>query len=248
MIGSILRFSSGKDGEEAKADDIAEDAVSEDVANESHSSVNNFTEDDSSENNANVNNASKNNRTTSQASSDEVISDNDPDDSVKDHLNQDESAPAVEPEPLPEIEAPVTREKHYTLDELGDITHRILADENIEVSKVKPFIWSVIDAYTDRFQAFPFDAQKALFNYLELDERPGSELKELVKGIEALYEKQQGEPMRKPGLSAKESEPPLKPLITDMRTQEELLDEELKELRETLKYAAMVGERLDDTI
>ena len=226
MIGSLLRFSSGKDGEETKSDNVAEDAVMEDDANEGDSSENHTSD-----------RPGENNQITSHASSDEVVADNELDDVVED-----------EPEPLPETDTSSIREKHYTLDELGEITRRTLADQNIEVSKVKPFIWSVIEAYTDRFQAFPFDVKKALFNYLELDERPGAELIELVERIEALYEKQQGQPMRKPESPVKAPEPPMAPLITDMPTLEELLDEELKELRETLKYAAMVGERLDDTI
>ena len=237
MIGSLLRFSSGKDGEETKSDNVAEDAVMEHDASESYVGEDNVDVNDSSENHTSDNLPGENNQITAHASSDEVVPDNELDDVVVD-----------EPELLPRTEATSTREKHYTLDELGEITRKTLADENIEVSKVKPFIWSVIEAYTDRFQAFPFDVKKALFNYLELDERPGAELIELVERIEALYEKQQGQPMRKPESPVKAPGPPMAPLITDMPTLEELLDEELKELRETLKYAAMVGERLDDTI
>jgi hypothetical protein len=236
LIGSLLRFSSGKDGEEVKRNDVVEDVRTGGDSNESDTSENHPSDDK---------------EVTSGSSSDVAVPETEPDDSIQADSNQDEPSPAVEPQPLPETETYVTRQKDCTLDELGEITRRTLADENLEVSKVKPFIWSVIEAYTDRFQAFPFDARKALFNYLELDERPGTELIELVKRIEVLYEKQQGEPMRKPESSIKESEPPvaaLKTEKTDMPTHEQLLDEELKELRETLKYAAMVGERLDDAI
>ena len=118
MIGSLLRFSSGKDGEETKSDDIAEDAVMQEDAGESYAGEDNADVNDSSDNDS-----GENNQITSRASSDEVIPDNELDDVVED-----------EPELLPKTETSRTRGKHYTLDELGEITRRTLADQNIEVS------------------------------------------------------------------------------------------------------------------
>ena len=57
---------------------------------------------------------------------------------------------------------------------------------------------------------------------------------DLVKQLEKLYKKQYGRPMR---------EPEQQIITEDIRAQ--TLDDEINELRETLKYAAIVGERLD---
>ena len=121
-------------------------------------------------------------------------------------------------------------EKQLTLDDLTVITRDMLMDRNLEVSKVRPFFWTLVEAYVDRFQVFPFDFVKAMFNYVELQNYPAEDLRELVKQIESLYEKQYGKPMRK---------------TTQLVSKDEVLDDEIKELRETLKYAAIVGERMD---
>ena len=60
--------------------------------------------------------------------------------------------------------------KHLSLDELTQISRSMLMDKNLEVSKVRPFFWTMVETYVDRFQVFPFDAVKALFSYLELNE------------------------------------------------------------------------------
>ncbi|UCB54522.1 MAG: hypothetical protein JSW45_11355 [Thiotrichales bacterium] len=122
-----------------------------------------------------------------------------------------------------------------SLDELAEISRSMLLDENLEVSKVRPFFWTMVETYVDRFQIFPFDAIKALFSYLELHEYPEEEMRELVKRLEKLYKKQHGRPMQ-------ESEPVPDSDENGVPT----LDEEINELRETLKYAAIVGERLGD--
>ena len=125
--------------------------------------------------------------------------------------------------------------KHLSLDDLSKISRNVLKDKNLEVSKVRPFFWALVEAYVERFQVFPFDAGKALFSYLELHEYPEEQLRDLVKQLEKLYKKQYGRPMR-------ESE---QQIITE-DTRAQTLDDEINELRETLKYAAIVGERLDD--
>ena len=231
MIGSLLRFSSGKDGEEVK----------ENNAGEKNTIEGNSGEHDTGDNDTGSVGDDVTDEELPEASSDAVMPEADVTESVQAQSQKNAPEQRAEAETGP----PLTRGKHFTLDELGEITRRTLADEHIEVSKVKPFIWSVIEAYTDRFQSFPFDASKALFNYLEINERPGDELKELVRQIELLYEKQQGEPMRDPEKTVKVSES--HEVRKSMPLHDEFLDDELKELRETLKYAAMVGERLDDT-
>ena len=122
-----------------------------------------------------------------------------------------------------------------SLDELAEISRSMLLDENLEVSKVRPFFWTMVETYVDRFQIFPFDAIKALFSYLELHEYPEEEMRELVRRLEKVYKKQYGRPMH-------ESE---KAPASDENGAPSL-DEEIRELRETLKYAAIVGERFDN--
>ena len=124
--------------------------------------------------------------------------------------------------------------KHLSLDDLSKISRNMLMDKSLEVSKVRPFFWTLVEAYVERFQVFPFDAGKALFSCLELHEYPEEQLRDLVKQLEKLYKKQYGRPMR-------ESEQQI--ITEDIRAQ--TLDDEINELRETLKYAAIVGERLD---
>lgn len=126
---------------------------------------------------------------------------------------------------------------HLSLDDLSRITQNMLLDKNLEVSKVRPFFWDMIETYVERFQVFPFDARKALFSYLELHEYPEEQLRDLVKQLEKLYKKQYGRPMR-------ESEQ--QPVSSDTGAQ--TLDDEINALRETLKYAAIAGERLDGKI
>lgn len=123
--------------------------------------------------------------------------------------------------------------KNLSLDDLSTISRNLLMDKNLEVSKVRTFFWTMIETYVDRFQVFPFDAIKALFSYLELHEYPEEQLRDLVEQLEKRYKKQYGRPMR---------ESDQLPAIGEHG---QLLDDEISELRETLKYAAIVGERLD---
>lgn len=120
---------------------------------------------------------------------------------------------------------------HIGLEDLCVITRNILMDDNLEVSRIRPFFWTMVEIYVDRFQVFPFDAIKALFSYLELHAYPEAQLRELTKQLEQLYEKQHGGPMREPA---------------KLPARHELLEDEINELRETLKYAAIVGERIEN--
>lgn len=123
--------------------------------------------------------------------------------------------------------------KYLSLDELSKISRNVLMDKNLEVSKVVPFFWNMIGIYIDRFQVIPFDAVKALFSYLELHDYPDKRLHGLVDQLEKRCKKQYGMSMRESDQLAASNE------------SVQLLDDEISELRETLKYAAIVGERVD---
>ncbi len=123
---------------------------------------------------------------------------------------------------------------HLSLDDLSTISRSMLMDENLQVSKVRPFFWAMVEAYVGRFQVFPFDAVKALFSYLELHEYPEDQLRDLINQLEMLYQKQYGKPVREPEQQ-----------LASNGAGAQTLDDEINELRETLKYAAIVGERLD---
>lgn len=113
------------------------------------------------------------------------------------------------------------------LTQLGELAIHMLNEKNLEVSKVRPFFWSLVEAYVDRFQLYPFDINKALFSYLELNDYPADKIQQLVKQLEEQYESSHGRPLRK---------------STQLLYHEGVLDDEIKALRESLKYAAMVAE------
>jgi len=112
-------------------------------------------------------------------------------------------------------------------DQLGDLAKEMLLDKNLELSKVRPFFWSLVETYVDRFQVYPFDMVKALLCYLELHELPENQLRELIVKLEDVYTRQHGKHILKPVNKAEDVSP---------------LDKEMTELRESLKYAAMVAE------
>jgi hypothetical protein len=113
------------------------------------------------------------------------------------------------------------------LDQLSAAARELLMDKNLEVSKVRPFFWSMVETYVDRFHVFPFDVNRALFSYLESRDFPPDQMKQLVRKLEECYEQQHGEPMHNNSQLANENE---------------CLDEEIKALRDSLKYAGLVGE------
>jgi hypothetical protein len=123
--------------------------------------------------------------------------------------------------------------KHLSLDDLSTISRNLLMDKNLEVSKVRVFFWNMVEFYVERFQVYPFDAVKALFSYLELHEYPEEQLRDLIEQLEKRYKKQYGRSLHESDQLPAGSEPG------------QLLDDEINELRETLKYAAIVGERFD---
>jgi len=113
------------------------------------------------------------------------------------------------------------------LTQLGERAIKLLNDKNLEVSKVRPFFWSLVETYVDRFQLYPFDASKALFNHLELIDYPEDAVLQLVKQLELQFEKAHGYPLRK---------------STQLVCRQDALDDEIKDLRASLKYAAIVAE------
>lgn len=117
------------------------------------------------------------------------------------------------------------------LDQLARAAHELLMDKNLEVGKVRPFFWSMVETYVDRFQVYPFDVVKALFSYLESRDYPAEQIRELVDKLEQCYLQNHGQAMRK---------------STQLACEQDSLDDELKELRESIKYAALVGELEDE--
>lgn len=115
------------------------------------------------------------------------------------------------------------------LTQLGDLAIKMLNEKNLEVSKVRPFFWSLVEAYVDRFQLYPFDVSKALFSYLELNDYPADTIEKLVKQLESQYEKAHGRPLRK---------------STQLVFQNDALDDQIKDLRDSLKYAALVDDHV----
>jgi len=111
------------------------------------------------------------------------------------------------------------------LDQLAELIIAQLNDNNLEVSKVRPFFWSLVEAYVDRFQRYPFDVSKVLFSHLELNDYPKDQVEQLVAQLESQYQQVHGRPLRQPG---------------EQGEWKGLLDEDNRHLRDSLKYAAMV--------
>lgn len=116
------------------------------------------------------------------------------------------------------------------LTQLGELATGILNDKNLEVSKVRPFFWSLVETYVDRFNLYPFDVNKALFSNLELNDYPEETVLQLVEQLESRFEKMHGRPLRQSAA---------------LLGSHDGLDEEIKKLRDSLKYAAMVAETDD---
>lgn len=117
------------------------------------------------------------------------------------------------------------------LDQIGTLASRRLNDKNLEAGNVHSFFWSMVETHVDRFQCYPFDINKALFSYLEISEFPEDMVRNLVRQLESQFEKTHGRPLHKP---------------TQLIYQNDVLDDEIKELRDSLKYAALVSECDDE--
>lgn len=115
------------------------------------------------------------------------------------------------------------------LTQLGERAVELLKDKDLKVGKVKPFFWSMVEAYVDRFQYYPFDIFRALISYFEVRDYPEDEMRKLIEKLESQFEEAHGRPLRKP-------------LPQQSTRQGSGLDDEIKELRDSLRYAAMVAE------
>ncbi len=121
------------------------------------------------------------------------------------------------------------------LDELAATLRARLLDVSVDADEAGSFLRHLIEVYVDRFQAFPFDGFEALFRCLELQQASREQMHDLVERLERLYEARYGAAM--PGS--------LKPSRGEAARQP-TLDQEISQLRETLKYAAIAGERQND--
>jgi hypothetical protein len=115
------------------------------------------------------------------------------------------------------------------LTQLGERAVELLKDKDLKVGKVKPFFWSMVEAYVDRFHYYPFDIYRALISYFESRDYPEEEVLKLVEKLESQFEEAHGRPLRKP-------------IQSTHQHQDSDLDDEIKELRDSLRYAAMVAE------
>ena len=120
---------------------------------------------------------------------------------------------------------------HVNLEQVGELGIKLLNDKNLEVSKVRPFFWSLVEAYVDRFHQYPFDVNKALFSHLELNDYAEQDIAPLVKQLESEFEQLHGRPLLK---------------SAELLPQKDVPDDEIKNLRDSLKYAAMVAEEVDE--
>ena len=111
------------------------------------------------------------------------------------------------------------------LDELMQLARKMLMQEQLEVSKVRPLFWSMIETYVDRFHTFPFDIVKALHCHLELIDCSSEEMHAMVKSIEEVHVNRYGHPMKQ---------------STRLISEKDTLEEEIKDLRDSLRYASMV--------
>jgi hypothetical protein len=148
---------------------------------------------------------------------------NDANDALKPHAHIDAPHSVDEvPEPTAKTSTPLEN-----VDQLSDAVHDLLISKHLELSKVQPFFWSMVEDYIDRFETYPFDIVKALFYYLESADYPAEEMREIVKKLEDCYLQQHGESMHK---------------STKLVCPVDGLADEMKELRESIKYASLVGE------
>ena len=113
------------------------------------------------------------------------------------------------------------------LTQLGELAVALLNNRDLEISKVRPFFWTLVEAYVDRFQLYPFDASKALFNDLELKGYPADTVLQLIEQLKSQYESVH--------------EAPLQGLVSS-KSSSDAMDDEMDTLRDSLKFAAKVAE------
>lgn len=135
-----------------------------------------------------------------------------------------------------EDESPQSADRdHFSLDELAAMSCSALQDQSLQISEVRSFLRTLLETCVSRFPLYPFDVISTLFRYPEMQQVPEEELRGLVERLEAVCREQHGVPLREPGRQQ-----------VGEQAAAPTLDQEINQLRETLKYAAIVGERLND--
>ena len=118
------------------------------------------------------------------------------------------------------------------LDELTQLARTMLREEPLEVSKVRPLFWSMVETYVDRFQVFPFDATKAVFSYLELKDYPADEMQKLIMQLQQMYIEKHGENSKQ--------RLPANRVSQHFAADDEITDED--SMKDTLLFAARLAE------
>lgn len=142
--------------------------------------------------------------------------------------------------------AATARGKPLDFDQLAERAMQLLQDENLEVSKLRPFFWSLVEAYVDRFQCFPFDVRNALFCHLELNDYPAEEVEAVIEALLQRYRAFHGEPLAGERHAAVQS--PRAPVPAAVPASSSTGETETGPgdagLRDSLHLAAMLAERL----
>ena len=123
-----------------------------------------------------------------------------------------------------------------TLDQLAVAIRAALRDPNLEVSKVRPFFWSMVETYSDRFRAYPFNTFKALYSDLENRDFPKEEMERIMDRLQQTYEDHHGPRAQPMQQTEAQPQPAFEP---------DQLDEDIRELRDSLCYASLVDELAD---
>lgn len=111
-----------------------------------------------------------------------------------------------------------------SLDDLLRAARELLQDSRLDVGVVTPLICSLLDTFVDRYRVYPYDEVGLLLARLEQDGYPAQALRDLISRIEQAYEQYHGEGLSYPQRQA-------------------ALADEFEDLRQSLKYAAMVAEQ-----
>ena len=133
----------------------------------------------------------------------------------------------------PEAERRSLYRQLVSIESVGEAARDVLMDRHLDVSKVRPFFWSLIEIYQDRFQAYPFDPFKALYSYLEMNDFPKEQLEDIISKLEQAYEEKH---CKRPHSTEQHSH------STDTENAQQSLDDDIRALRDSLAYASLVDE------
>ena len=145
--------------------------------------------------------------------------------------------------------AATVRGKSLDFDQLAERAMQLLHDDNLEVSKLRPFFWSLVEAYVDRFQCYPFDVRKALFCHLELNDYPAEEVTAVIEALLQRYRAYHGEPLAldclKTGPGQEKADAASLPASSSAAVAGDAPRVGAGDgLHDSLRWAAMLGERL----